>query len=289
MKSIEQKHKPHLNFFHLPKFLTSKKFSVAEANLESDILVNFKNKNFAAANQIFCQEQNSREFLNSIIHELKNPLNVIIGFSQILRDEANYKVSPQERADYLKDINESANDLNNLIHDLLDVGSALSGNFSVDLSAEIDVKDLIKRSIKLNYDYALSGRIKLVGEVAEDLNFIKLDAKRMKQILANLISNSIKYSPEKTEIKISAQNILENGAKYLQIIVADQGFGMTPDQVQLAFQKYQTIKNPNSGKVDSFGLGLPIVKQLVELQNGTIEIKSELNKGTEIKLKFPQM
>ncbi len=236
------------------------------------------------------QKQSSKQdFINSVVHELKNPLNIIFGLANILKDEIHYQVSQKEREEYLQDIAESAQELNEIIHDLLDVGSALSGNFSVDLSAEIDVKDLIKRSIKLNYDYALSGRIKLVGEVAEDLNFIKLDAKRMKQILANLISNSIKYSPEKTEIKISAQNILENGAKYLQIIVADQGFGMTPDQVQLAFQKYQTIKNPNSGKVDSFGLGLPIVKQLVELQNGTIEIKSELNKGTEIKLKFPQM
>ena len=82
-------------------------------------------------------------------------------------------------------------------------------------------------------------------------------------------------------------NILLNEQKYLQIIVADQGFGMTPSQVETAFEKYQTIENPNSGKVDSFGLGLPIVKQLVELQNGTIEVRSELNKGTEVKLKFP--
>ena len=169
MKAVEQKHKPHPNFFHLPKFLTSKKFSTAEADLESDILVNFENKNFAAANQRFCQENNSREFLNSIIHELKNPLNVIIGFSQILRDEASYKVSPEERADYLKDINESANDLNNLVHDLLDVGSVLSGNFSVDLSKEIDVKDLIKRSIKLNYDHALSRGVHLIYEISEDI------------------------------------------------------------------------------------------------------------------------
>ena len=82
-------------------------------------------------------------------------------------------------------------------------------------------------------------------------------------------------------------NIKSLKRKYSEIIVADQGFGMTPSQVETAFEKYQTIENPNSGKVDSFGLGLPIVKQLVELQNGTIEVRSELNKGTEVKLKFP--
>lgn len=243
-----------------------------------------------------CSDFSSSEFLFAISHELKNPLNAIIGFSDVLRSEMNNleksnnpKVSFAECIDCIQEINQAAYEMSDLIHDLLDVGSVLSGNFSVDLSEKIDVKDMIKRSIKLNYDHALSRQVKLVGEVAEDLSFIKLDAKRMKQILANLISNSIKYSPEKTEIKISAQDIFENGSKYLQIIIADQGFGMTLDQIDLAFQKYQTIKNPNSGKVDSFGLGLPIVKQLVELQNGIIEIKSELNKGTEIKLKFPHL
>ena len=112
---------------------------------------------------------------------------------------------------------------------------------------------------------------------------IHLDAKRTKQILANLISNAIKYSPEKTEIKICCK---EN-QKLLEITVSEQGFGMTFSQIQTAFQKYQTIENPNSGKVDSFGLGLPITKQLVELQHGTIEVRSKVNAGTEIILRFP--
>ena len=121
-----------------------------------------------------------------------------------------------------------------------------------------------------------------------------------RQILVNLISNAIKYSPKNTEIKISAKQVTTGGSavpgdtsvtnnNFLQIIVSDQGFGMTDPQLENAFQKYQTIQNPNSGKVDSFGLGLPIVKQLVELQRGTIEIESELNKGTAIKLKFPYL
>jgi signal transduction histidine kinase len=69
--------------------------------------------------------------------------------------------------------------------------------------------------------------------------------------------------------------------------VADQGFGMSKEQILTAFQKYKTIQNPNSGSVDSFGLGLPIVKQLVELQKGHINVESEINKGTTIKLTFP--
>lgn len=73
----------------------------------------------------------------------------------------------------------------------------------------------------------------------------------------------------------------------MQFVIADQGFGMTKEQLKTAFEKYQTIKNPNSEIVDSFGLGLPIVKQLVELQKGTIEAESEREKGTKMILRFP--
>ncbi len=118
---------------------------------------------------------------------------------------------------------------------------------------------------------------------------IKLDAKRIKEVLTNLISNAVKYSPKQSEVKITAKNSFENNQEFLEICVVDQGFGMTNSQIQTAFQKYQTIQNPNLGSVDSFGLGLPITKQLVELQNGKLEVRSELNKGTEIKLKFPYL
>lgn len=234
-------------------------------------------------------QTSEQDFLNSIIHELKNPLNVIIGFSQILRDERDYKISEIERKEYLDDISKSASDLNEIIHDLLDVGRTSFDNFSVNLSNEIDVGDLVKRAVKLNRDYAMRRNIKLESEIAPNLGGIKLDEKRIKQILANLISNSVKYSFENTAIKVVAQNIVEKNQKYLQISVIDQGFGMTQDQIKIAFEKYQTITNPNSGRIDSFGLGLPIVKQLVEAQNGKIEIKSELNKGTEVIIKFPHL
>ncbi len=227
------------------------------------------------------------EFIGSIIHELKNPLNAIIGFSELLKQEVRDPKQVEECFDYAKEINQAAFDLNELVHDLLDVGFAASGNFSVDLSKEIDIRNLVKRSVKLNYDHALKRGITIKAEIDDNIFSIKLDMKRMKQILANLISNAIKYSPEKTEIKIRVRNFVENNKQYLQIAVIDQGFGMTESQVQLAFQKYQTIQNPNSGKVDSFGLGLPITKQLVELQKGAIQVKSEPNKGTEIAVEFP--
>ncbi len=255
------------------------------------------------------------EFLSAISHELKTPLNAILGFCDILKEKikdsnsaslsfsssSNSSTSTKpnfldpEFLDYIKEINHAALEMKELVLDLLDVGAIASGNFSVDLGSEIDICDIIKRAVRLNYDYALKRNVSLKIEIADDVKLIKLDAKRMKQILTNLISNAVKYSPQKSEVKIICKNIAPHPLKtafkpnpeFLEISVIDQGFGMTKQQIEIAFQKYQTIQNPNSGSVDSFGLGLPITKQLIELQNGNLEVSSEVNKGTAMKMKFP--
>ena len=319
------------------------------------------------------QISTSPDFLSSIIHELKTPISAIIGFSEILEDEVKNPKFADECAYYAKEINSTSLELLDIVHDLLDIGAANSGNFSVDLSLKIDVLDVVRRSIRLNWDYALKRNVRLKLEVCgneiaakllasdkqnnESQNGfgldasaqfavsnnsvitippINLDAKRIKQILTNIISNALKYSPDKTEVKISvnlvevdeenstnkkieSQQVTTNGediftqnvfaktlttqetvttekpytknkpsnTQTLEIKISDQGFGMSTDQLSNLFTRYKTFQNPNSGKVDSTGLGLPITKQLIELQNGQILVKSELNKGTEITLKFP--
>ncbi len=235
------------------------------------------------------KKSSQRDFINSIIHELKNPLNAIVGFSGLIKDEIKNPKSAEECLDYANEIEKAALDLNELIRDLLDAGSGAEGSFSVDTSKEINVADLIKRSVRLNYDFGIRRKIAIKSLVSSEVSPINLDAKRIKQILSNLISNAIKYSPENTEVAVLAKNIMKDGQKLLQIIVIDQGFGMDETQVKTAFEKYQTIENPNTGIVDSFGLGLPITKQLVELQNGKISVKSEVGKGSEFILEFPYL
>lgn len=237
------------------------------------------------------------DFLSAVCHELKNPLNAITAFASLLKDGIRNPKEVTECEEYAEEIETAANDLNGIVNDLLDVTAANSGNFSVNLSHEIDVNDVIKRSVKLNADYALRRKINIATAITDNIKPIKLDAKRLKQILVNLISNAIKYSPEDTEIKVETKQVTTGGGvapgdaftNFLQITISDQGFGMTSEQVEHLFEKYRTFENPNSGKVDSFGLGLAITKQLVELQNGRIEIRSELNKGTEVELRFPYL
>lgn len=248
-------------------------------------------------NEKNCNQLCRNDFLSAITHELKTPLNAIIGFSNVLREDITNPNLLADCLDYISEINRAAVEMNELIGDLLDVGAIASGSFSVDLSHDIDVADVLKRAIRINHDYALKRNVSLKLEISEDVKLMKLDEKRMKQVLTNLISNAVKYSPKQSEVKIICRNVAPHpllvstkpNPEFLEILVIDQGFGMNEEQVKTAFEKYQTIQNPNSGTVDSFGLGLPIAKHLVELQNGIIEVKSELNVGTEIKLKFPYL
>ena len=198
----------------------------------------------------------------------------------------NVRQNPEllaESKSFATDIATISSDMLSLAHDILDVSSNSSGKFSVDLSSEIDLRDVVRRSVKMNYDYSLKRNVAIKVAISDEIGLVKLDEKRMKQIFTNLISNAVKYSPAGSEVKISAK--IKNN--FLEISVVDQGFVMTETQIKAAFQKYQTIANQNSGIVDSFGLGLPITKQLVELQNGTIKMKSEIGKGTSVVLTFP--
>ena len=193
----------------------------------------------------------------------------------------NAQKSFLEVKDVVNDISSIASDMLDLVRDLLDVGRVEVGGFSIDLGKKIDLRDVVRRAVRLNYDYSLKRRISLISEVSDDVPLVNLDAKRMKQILTNLISNSVKYSPEGSKVKVLVQ---KNASEEIEIIVEDNGFGMSEEQVALAFNKYQTIRNPNSGMVDSFGLGLPIVKELVELQGGKIEMKSKVGVGTRVRV-----
>jgi signal transduction histidine kinase len=235
------------------------------------------------------RRNSQRDFINSIIHELRGPLNAITGFSSLIKQDLKNFKSIENCLDYASEIEKAALDLSDFICDLLEVNSISEYTFSVNLNNKIDIADIIKRSIRLNYNSSIRKSIIINTEISEDLLPINLDAKRMKQIFSNLISNAIKYSPEGTEINIYAKNIVINQLNLLQVIVADNGFGMDRHKLRSVFKKYKTIENANSEIVDSFGLGLSITKELVELQNGKILVNSTVDKGSEFILEFPYL
>ncbi len=238
-----------------------------------------------SANQkISAENFNKSEFLAAISHDARNPLSAIISFSDFIQNEKN--ATAKEIAEWAQDIEKCASEVLQFINDLMDVNQVASGEFSIDLSEKIDVGEIIKRSVRINRDFARRRGMEIIEEIDPSLAQAHLDPRRMKQIIVNLVSNAIKYSKENTKIKVFAKTIHENSKIKLRLIVEDQGFGMTEAQVKKALEKYGCIENENSGKIDSFGLGLPLVKFLVEAQNGEIKIESIVGVGTKVILTF---
>ncbi len=237
------------------------------------------------ANQKIAQENfNKSEFLSAISHDIRNPLAAIISFSHFISDPNRDPSMNQEEIS--KDIEICAMDALQFINDLMDVSQISSGEFSIDMSHKIDVTEMIQRSVRVNRDFARKRNIEININTEYNVPDINLDQRRIKQILINLISNSIKYSKDGTEIDVLTKMVNIKGANKLQITINDQGFGMTPEQLQKAMERFGVIENANSGRVDSFGLGLPLVRRLVELQLGEMEVQSTSGVGTKVILTF---
>jgi signal transduction histidine kinase len=247
------------------------------------------------------------EFLAQSVHEFKNFVFGIQGCAEIIKNDLKnliHKIESGSTWDQPKhlhdlkidfelslDIIDSAYELTDFINDLIDLHQAESGEFKINKSSNpTDIDNILKQSVKLMQKRAKKSNILILTKIEENLyQPLHLDQRRIKQVVINLISNAVKYSPQETIIEISAKTIndeKEIKPKRVEIIFRDHGFGMTKEEIEIALQKYKTIENANSGKVDSIGLGLPIVKYLVEKQGGTLEIKSEKNLGTTIRVVF---
>lgn len=223
------------------------------------------------------------EFLASTAHELRSPLNAIIGMSEVIKTKV-FGENINSYLEYAGDIEYSGHELLEFITDLIDNSKAESGNFALDNEEWIDIENIIHRAKKLNINTANKAHIRIDVHVQENLPKLFADGRRLRQVLVNLISNSIKYSPADTVINITA---LINDGK-MTLLVVDQGFGMNEDQLSVALTKWGMVKNKNSGKMDSSGLGLPLAKYLVELHGAEFTIESMPGEGTTITMVFPQ-
>ena len=250
-----------------------------ESFSREDTLIN----QLRSANQKVAQENfNKSEFLSAISHDIRNPLAAIISFSQMARNKESDNLE-----DSLKEIELCAHEALQFINDLMDVTQISSGIFSINMSQKINIIEMIKRSIRINRDFASKKNVEIINNCEEEIEPINLDQRRIKQILINLINNAIKYSRQNTKVRISADIFYKNNRKKLKIIIQDEGLGMSPEQLEKSMIKFGlAVENEKTGNIDSFGLGLNLVKQLIELQNGEIAIKSKLGTGTTVTIIF---
>jgi len=223
------------------------------------------------------------QFLANMSHELRTPLNAIIGFSEMMQNEVFGPIGSRHYGDYARDIFDSGSHLLNLINDILDVSKFEAGKIELQ-EMNCDVRLIACSAIRLVSERARAGEVSITIDAPPDLPWLRADELRMKQILLNLLSNSVKFTPPEGEITIALASNDEAG---FTVEVRDTGIGMSQDQLPKAMEAFVQIDNQLSRKYDGTGLGLPLTKSLVELHGGTLDIQSETGVGTTVQLTFP--
>lgn len=223
------------------------------------------------------------EFLASMSHELRTPLNAIIGFSNTIKDEVFGPVDNPKYIEYSKDILSSGEHLLELINDILDVSAIEAGK--VELVEEvIDIPEIVRSCLYLIQQRANDAEISIGIDLQEELPALRADERRVKQILINLLSNSVKFTPRGKDIKVASQLNLEGG---LVLSVTDTGIGMTQDELAHAMTRFGQVETGPQRMNEGTGLGLTLTKGLVDLHGGFFNIESKKDYGTKVSVTFP--
>jgi PAS domain S-box-containing protein len=229
----------------------------------------------ARANQL------KSEFLANMSHELRTPLNAIIGFSQLLRDETPGKLN-QEQKQCLDDVLESSQHLLNLINEVLDLSKIESGRAELKL-ANVDLKELITPLTRVMRPILGQKKQELEVEIETGLPQIRVDKTKMGQVLRNLLANSPKFTPEEGKLWITAARADD----WLHLSVIDNGAGIKKEDLQRIFEPFcQLDYTPGNGKGGT-GLGLAVVKEIVERHGGQIRVESEYGRGSRFTISLP--
>jgi PAS domain S-box-containing protein len=223
------------------------------------------------------------EILANMSHELRTPLNAIIGFSDIILRETFGAVGQPRYLDYARDIYESGTHLLALINDILDVSKAEAGRIEL-LEGRVDVGELIDSCLRLVHARADEAKIELVATLSEELPALHADGLRLKQVLLNLMSNAIKFTPAGGRVTLKAETADGHG---LHLRVIDTGIGMAPEDIPKALSPFGQLETSMSRRYPGTGLGLPLSKALVELHGGRLHIDSVLGKGTTVTISLP--
>ncbi len=224
------------------------------------------------------------EFIANISYELRTPLNAIIGFAEILQNEYFGQLNPRQ-AEYSHAIVESSQRLIALINDILDLASVEAGYLQLDRH-EVDIFELVSGAQKLWQERAHARGLELNIDCEKKIGTLYCDEKRLTQALFNLLSNSFKFTPEGGSITLGARRRKEE----LLLFVADTGIGIPAHDQQRVFQKFEQLNNSDlkGQRQQGAGLGLSLVKSLVELHGGWINLDSATETGTTVTCHLPQ-
>lgn len=222
-------------------------------------------------------------FLAMMSHELRTPLSAIIGFAEMIEQQAMGPIGNLKYRDYAVDIRESGQHLLGIINDILDLSKVESGKETLQ-EQEMSLESLATGVRILVEGRARDAGVTLVVDIADDVPDIRADKRRLTQILVNLLSNGVKFTPEGGTVTLRCW-ATESSGLVLQAI--DTGIGIAKDDIPVALSVFGQVSGDSERQAQGTGLGLPLAKALAELHGGTLDLQSEPGVGTTVTLRLP--
>ena len=221
------------------------------------------------------------DFLAKVSHEVRTPLNSILGFTELMLEERLGAIGNPRYRGYVEDIHQSGLYALSLLNDLLDISKIDAGKIDLDFTA-VDLPELVEACVNSLQPLAKRERILLRTSLAPNLPAVIADRRRLKQILLNLLSNAIKFTNAGGQVIVSAR-VIDGGD--LRLRVHDTGVGMTEDEIAAAMQPFHQLDTAPRKQAGT-GLGLPVTKALVEANRARLVIASERGAGTSADVIF---
>ncbi len=226
--------------------------------------------------------QAKSQFLATVSHEFRTPLNAILGFSELMRSKYFGELGHAKYAEYAEDINRSADHLLMLVNDILDISTIVAGKRTFEKS-EIDVDRLVSECVGDVVEAARAKNVALDVDVRPGLPALQADRRSMKQIVLNLLSNAIKFTPSGGSVVVTATR----AGSGISLSVADTGIGIPDDMLAHVLEPFSRVAVSAEIAHEGTGLGLSIVNSLVTAHGGTLDIASEVGAGTKVTVTIP--
>jgi PAS domain S-box-containing protein len=222
------------------------------------------------------------DFLAKISHEIRTPLNTVLGFSEVMMEEQFGSLGNERYREYVRDIHAAGGHLVSLINDLLDLSKIEAGKLDLTF-ASVNLNGLVQQCVALMQPQANRERIIIRNSLAPNLPTLVADARSIRQIVLNLLSNSIKFTSAGGQVIVSTAA----GERGAVLRVRDTGMGMSEKEIEAALEPFRQLATSTRWGSGGTGLGLPLTKALAEANGGTFSIKSARNAGTLVEIAFP--
>ena len=241
-----------------------------------------KNHELEEANQhVQDATQRKSQFLAGMSHELRTPLNSIIGFSEVLLEKMFGELNDKQE-DYVKDVVSSGRHLLSLINDILDLSKVEAGRMELELGV-FDLRAVLEGSLVMVRERAVAHTIRLSLDLADEIDTIIGDERKVKQILFNLLSNAVKFTPDAGKVGIQAKKL----GDAVRIAVWDTGIGIAREDQGRIFEEFQQTRQGLIGKTEGTGLGLALAKKFVDMHDGSIWVESMPGVGSTFTFTLP--